>query len=259
MRWVWAGIVAVMGAWTAWRGAPWLMGGPVAPVSVGQGDPARGAHLGAAVLGCTACHGADLGGGVVHQGVWFGTVNAPDLTPSGSCCADWTPETWAAVLRSGRTPAGRPLRWMPSWRWAAMSDHDLADVVAWLTTVPPAGRPAPEGRPGPGAWWSLLAGAPPSHAVSPVGALRAPDALYGAYLGTLAGCTDCHGPQLEGQVLGAGPVPPAPSWTGADFARSVLVEGDALAHVDLPVGDYSGLDLTEADALWLWAKSAGSR
>lgn len=257
MRAAWGVVGGIVGVIGAWRAAPWLGSAPVAAVSVSAGDIERGRHLATSVLGCAACHGEDLGGGVVASGPWHGTVVAPNLTPSGPCGA-WTPEVWAAVLRSGRSPDGRLLRWMPSWRWSALSEADLADVVAWLDALPAAEGPPPQGTPGPGAWLTLLAGPVTTEACADgcPAPPRAPDAAYGAYLGGLAGCSDCHGAALQGHALSTAGRVPRPGWTGADFARAVITDGDGVAHAEVPTADYARLELTEIDALWQWARGA---
>jgi len=75
-------------------------------------------------VGCAACHGT-----VGHGGAWQG----PKLAPA--------PLPYALFLRQLRQPA----RSMPRYSAAVLSDAEVADIYAWLKTVPPAKTPQETG------------------------------------------------------------------------------------------------------------------
>ncbi len=222
-------------------------------VPLTPGDAVRGQHLVDHVLACAACHGHDLGGAEVSVGVG-GHVWAPNLTPAGG---ERAPDAWVAALRAGQGADGEPLRLMSSGRWASLSDADLADVLAALATLRPVVREPP---PRPGRAFRWLADWVSEAAVSPPAAAAPmqPDAAYGAYVSVIAGCAECHGPQLEGRTTLLGrspPVTPGASlpFAGAHFEAAVRrgrgADGRPLAS-RMPWEHYAGLTDLEVDALW---------
>jgi mono/diheme cytochrome c family protein len=78
------------------------------------GDAARGARL-YQETGCFACHGT-----VGHGGAWQGPRLAPDPLP------------YAALLAQLREPA----RSMPRYSAAVLSDAEVADIDAYLRSIP---------------------------------------------------------------------------------------------------------------------------
>jgi mono/diheme cytochrome c family protein len=108
------------------------------------GDAARGRLLFAMAGGC-GCHtGPDgpvgAGGGEVPTP--FGTFYGSNITPDRETgIGAWTDEEIAAAVRGGwlrdgsaESPA------MPYYRYAAMTDADLADLIAYLRALPPVRR-----------------------------------------------------------------------------------------------------------------------
>ena len=83
-----------------------------------KGDSVRGARLFHA-YGCYACHGTTGGGGGIA-----GPRLAPDPLPA------------AAVSAKLRNASGR----MPVYSPAVLSDAEVADLVAYLVSIPP-GKP----------------------------------------------------------------------------------------------------------------------
>lgn len=221
---------------------------------------ARGQHLVDHVLACGACHGADLGGGVV-EGPDGATIWAPDLTATG-VGPRYDGTAWRRVLTEGIGRGGLPLRAMPVGRWGGIAPADLDAVVAWLRTLEGPGRPAPRDVTGAGwAWWATE---DPRLRASPE---PAPEPGHGAYLAALAGCLDCHGVELGGAPARVGQVP-APSLRGEGAAEpgagaafgAALRRGEGRdgAPLDeaMPWRFYAGLHDTEVDALWSFVRSA---
>jgi mono/diheme cytochrome c family protein len=91
---------------------------PAAPAALGvpTGDAKHGKQLFESSLRCYACHGFD------------GQTGSPRLVPMGRA-----QEAFVAYVRK---PSGRG---MPSF--AATPDRDLADVYAYIRSIPPAAPP----------------------------------------------------------------------------------------------------------------------
>jgi cytochrome c oxidase subunit 2 len=86
---------------------------------------------------CVGCHGEDGRGG--RLGMMFGTLEIPDIrystltatrTEEGTSTPAWTDTDIVRAVRDGVEPNGQALQ-APMPRWA-MSDADLADVIAYL-------------------------------------------------------------------------------------------------------------------------------
>ena len=162
--------------------------------------------------GCTDCHGANLGGGVVIDEPMIARVWAPNLTAGeGGVGRDRTPADWERSIRRGVSRDGRPLWIMPSREYNVLSDDDVAAAIAYLETVPPVDQAVPANRAGPMGRLLFFLGKIPllaaesidqnvtSRAAPPVG----PTVEYGRYLAS--GCTGCHGAGFSG-----GPIPGMP-------------------------------------------------
>jgi mono/diheme cytochrome c family protein len=112
-------------------------------LSVTTGDPNRGAYL-ARASGCIACHTNVTGGGKPLAGgpplkTKFGTFYAPNLTTDKETgIGDWTIEQFAAAVRNGVSPDGRPYYpAFPYLFYSKLSDQDIADLWTAFQTVPP--------------------------------------------------------------------------------------------------------------------------
>jgi len=156
----------------------------------------------------------------------FGTLYAPNLTPSGDI-QDWTDGEVVRAIREGVYKNGRSLLVMPSANFRNMSDEDVQALVAYLRSQPAVGGSSPDTR------FNIL-GAIFTNildfrtAQQPVGHVAAPQpgtTEYGKYLVDIIGCRDCHGAQLQGRVENSQPGPPAgpnltqivPKWTEEEF------------------------------------------
>ncbi|WP_372830638.1 cytochrome c [Pontibacterium sp.] len=137
-------VVAVVG----WNSLPLLANVGPEVLSVSEGDAARGAYL-ARASGCIACHTSiDDGGPPLAGGPGlktpFGTFYAPNLTTDKQHgIGGWTLEQFAAALRKGVSPDGRP--YYPAFPYSfytGLSDQDIADLWAAFRTVPPVSRPS---------------------------------------------------------------------------------------------------------------------
>jgi mono/diheme cytochrome c family protein len=89
----------------------------------------RGRHLVAARYTCTACHGANFGGGVMVDAFPLGRLLGPNLTlGAGSRTADFKPQDWDRIVRHGVLRDGHGAV-MPSEDFQQMSDQELSDII----------------------------------------------------------------------------------------------------------------------------------
>ena len=235
-----AGLLVAAALWIA--SAPVL---PDAPFAAPPGDAVRGAAV-FAVAGCGSCHrspGGDdprnLGGGMSFAS-GFGTFRAPNISPGPAGIGGWSAGDLERALRHGVSPAGE--HYYPAFPYTAyrhMTDGDVADLHAFLQTLPPDPTPSlahdlafPVGiRRGVGLWkrafmregWVMAEAA-------------TPEIVRGRYLvEALAHCGECHTPRNLGGALdrarwlggapdpaGRGTVPPLTpdrlTWSAADIA-----------------------------------------
>jgi mono/diheme cytochrome c family protein len=119
-------------------------------------DVARGAYL-ASIMDCGGCHtpGAmagkpdpahPLGGGTVgFQIPQLGTFYPPNLSPHPEAgLGGWSDADIVRAVRTGTRPDGRELAPIMPWRsYAALSDDDARDLVAYLRSLPPSPRKVP--------------------------------------------------------------------------------------------------------------------
>lgn len=127
------------------------------------GDADRGAYL-AAIMDCTGCHSGRTAGGAIDaaQHLTGGTLGfelpglgifwPPNLTPSPEALGAWSDEDVAAAIRTGMRPDGRMLAPIMPWEsYAALTDADMADLVAYLRSLPPSANRMPAPLPAGGA------------------------------------------------------------------------------------------------------------
>jgi mono/diheme cytochrome c family protein len=234
-------------------------------------DPAsieRGRHLVTAVGKCAGCHGDNLGGKKVADDAMFAKLNAPNITPSAAI----SDQDMIRSIRYGVRDDGKPLFFMPSEAFNRFSESDLAAIVAYLRTVPPADSAVPRLRQvGPIARALIVFGAFPIAAdIVRRGSNRLPDVPegptreYGEYLTTTGGCQGCHGQSLSGgqEIDGVPTANLTPralgKWTEADFVKAIRTgvrpDGRILSAV-MPWPLMKELTDTELRAMWLYLQS----
>ncbi len=138
-------VLALAGAGAArWLTAP----APLSAAELGavEGDPARGEVLFAAA-GCASCHEAPeaeaadlpvLAGGEAFESD-FGTFYAPNISPSPQGIGAWSDAQVINSVMRGVDEEGRHL--YPALPYAAYNKaevQDVADIVAYLRTLPPS-------------------------------------------------------------------------------------------------------------------------
>jgi mono/diheme cytochrome c family protein len=202
---------------------------PRAFAALPKGDPVEGRRL-AAIVGCTGCHGHDLGGEPFIHIPNVVALVAPDLSRARRKYDD---AGLLRVLRSGVKRDGSYALGMPGFMQQRLSDREAADIIAFVRSVPEATKPVqgatavyPLGRLG-----VLLGkyrpyeGDPPESAV----VLRdRAEAKRGRHLVQIA-CTECHGDRLQGsEDIGAPALAIARAYSLAQF-QALMRRGVTLA------------------------------
>jgi mono/diheme cytochrome c family protein len=226
--------------------------------------------------GCASCHAAadakgddrlKLGGGAPLE-TPFGTFYGPNLSPHADGLGDWTLAEFANAMQRGVGKSGRHLYpAFPYTSYAKMTAGDVADLYAYLKSLPPVAGKAPENalafpynvRRGLGLWKLVFGedGAP----IIPLPDGAPDDVRAGQYLVEGPGhCGQCHTPRTlgglgaldHGQWLGGAPnpdgrgripniTPGALEWSGSEIA-------DYLATGFTPEYDSVGGSMVEVQA-----------
>ncbi|UCI06785.1 cytochrome c [Mesorhizobium sp. B1-1-8] len=207
------GVVIVLGG--AGAAAGWVVSAPVrldaaTVAQLGPGDPARGKRIFYAG-GCTSCHAKpgsqgdarlQLTGGLELK-TPFGTFVPPNISqdPKDGIGA-WSEEDFANAMLKGVSPSGE--HFYPAFPYASytrMKPADIADLYAFMKTLPPIAGKAPGHRlgfpfnirRGIGLWKRLYLSPEPVIAL-PEGTPA--NVLAGRYLVEGPGhCGECHTPR----------------------------------------------------------------
>lgn len=190
------GAVAVLHYGSTLRLHQW----PVVPAVVHvpeRGDPIEGARL-AAVVGCRACHGSDLGGDAnCYSEPGKLSLVCPNVTRERERYSD---RDLVVLLRYGRKRDGALVDFMPWDMYAHLTERDLGHVLAFVRATPEVVKPPlPASSYSWATRWDMLVGDYPlrndlnEYDSTP---LEGP-AERGRYLASIA-CTECHAPNLRG-------------------------------------------------------------
>jgi len=255
----------------------WRVGETSLTIPSGEEAVARGEHL-AITRGCTDCHGADLGGHVMMEVPAIGRMAGPNLThgagglPSGFSDADFE-----RAIRHGVKPDGHAILFMPTRDFAALSDADTADLIAYVKSRPSVDRALAPSYIGPIGRTLFALGQLPmlearlidQHAPHVARIENAATVEFGNYLARA--CTGCHGQHFSG-----GPIPGVPpdfpipanitpdaatgigAYTKDDFYR-VFREGKkrdgSAVNTFMPWQAMGRFTDTELDALWVYLRT----
>jgi mono/diheme cytochrome c family protein len=190
----------------------------------------RGRHLIQSRYACVECHGQNLGGGTMIDAPVMGRILGPNLTRGqGGRTAGYRPADWDRIVRHGVLPDGRPAA-MPSEDFQLMSDQELSDLVAYVTSLPPVDHVVPPPTWGPIGRLLIATGRLPlaaervaSHAKAhPTG--PPPTAVSVEFGRHIAGsCVGCHsGNYAGGPIVGGDP-----SWVPA---RNLTPHAEGLSN-----------------------------
>lgn len=178
----------------------------LAPVANAQGNAQKGQYI-AAAAGCAGCHTESKAGSVPYAGgraleTPFGVFFGPNLTPDKETgLGNWTEADLKLALRHGQRRDGA--NYFPAFPYPSftgMSDADIADLWAFLRTLPPTKRANrdhdlkfPFNLRVLVSGWKLLYFAPGQGGAAP----SPSDAVArGAYLVRVLGhCGECHTPR----------------------------------------------------------------
>jgi mono/diheme cytochrome c family protein len=215
-----------------------------------DGDVDRGAYL-ATAAGCANCHGEHYAGGYALE-TKFGTFYAPNITPDPAGIGGWTADDFVRALRRGKDDEGHGLApAFPFPAYTGMSDGDLADLWAFVRSIPPDPTPS---RPADAQWiataglplwaWRLL-----ELQRGPLEADPDQSAAWnrGRYLVVaVAHCGECHTPRnalggtKDRRFLGGNGDPPEPSPKIAGLGWTPSEWGDLLTEGMTPDDDVVG-------------------
>ncbi len=231
--------------------------------------------------GCAECHGVNgAGREFINDGNGL-RLAAPNISPGlGSVVARYTPEDWERTVRHGVKPDGRPVFLMPSEDYNRFTQDDLAALVAYVRSLPPAtgsaavvelslpvklmyGYGAMED-----AAQKIDHSLPPSQPIA-----EGVNAAHGAYVANM--CIGCHGPGLSGGKIPGTPPDWAPAanltpgqgsaltrYPDADQFVAMLRSGkrpDGTAVTVMPFQSLRELNDVDARALYAYLKTVPAR
>lgn len=268
---------------TLWAGTL----GVVASAAVAETQLERGEYLVRGPMGCGNCHtlqgpegpdmSKELAGGQLIIDDEMMQAYSPNITPAGPV-GQWSDAELARAIREGIRPDGSLIGPpMPFTFYRALSDADLAAVVAFLRTLPPIENETPKSVyhiPLPPAY------GPPVEHVADIP--RGPTVEYGAYIaGPVAHCLECHtpfgpqGPMID-TALGQGGFEFPGPW-GVSVAPNITSSGDGLANYTddeiktmitqgrrpdgspmlppMPYGHFAGMTPEDLEALVLYLRT----
>lgn len=178
---------------------------PVPAAALTGGDPVEGKRF-SAVYGCSGCHRPDLQGGKFVDEALLATVYASNLTRKLEQYGD---AEFVQAVRQGMRPDGSGLVIMPSQAFAVLRDSEMADILAYLHSVPAAGEDHPHPSIGPMARAFFTIG---EFGTAPAMAEewkdRMPWFVEGHEEGrriVIAACGECHGSDLTGESFAGAP------------------------------------------------------
>ena len=243
---------------------------PTDPASI-----ARGEHI-ATIRICRDCHTEDLSGqfdsvpGLI-------TLSIPNLTSgTGGVGTTNTVEDWVRAIRHGVGHDDGGLILMPSRIWYYLSDGDLADLIAYLKSLPPVDNELPKTELGPLGRVMLTLGQLPPDLIPdvisidhdgprPVPPEPGVTVDYGKYLAIT--CNLCHGANLNGGTIRTDAEYLAPNltpggemkgWSEEDFIATmrtgVTPNGHQLKEV-MPWKYFGQMTNDELKAVWLYLQS----
>ena len=208
-----AAVAAILVAWAVvWFGSERVLHKSYADVIVAapalRGDAESGRHW-AAILGCSACHDRTLHGNVLYPDSFlFGALVAPNLTIKRK---EYDDAALARMIRFGIRRDGSGVELMSSRAFYHLDEQTVADVIAFVRSVPDDAQALPTSSAGPVTRWNLLTGVwklEPEQV--PRGSARLGDSPHadgverGRYIATVA-CGECHGLDQKGDVDGGVP------------------------------------------------------
>ena len=203
---------AVIAAATVWFGSERVLRKSYADIIVSSpalsGNADSGKHW-AAILGCSGCHDPTLHGNVIYPDSFlFGALVAPNLTIKRRQYDD---AALARMIRFGIRRDGTGVELMPSQAFYHLDEQTVADLIAFVRSVPDDDQVQPVSSNGMVTRWNLVTGewkVVPE--MVPRDTPRLGDSAHedgvarGRYIATIA-CGECHGLDQKGDPEGGVP------------------------------------------------------
>ena len=250
----------------------------VSPPSINVSYDSASIASGSRIVGiraCRECHGDDMSGRIMADDNVIGRFVTANLTRGkGGLPEDFTEQDWILAMKHGLKRDGTPLLLMPSHELSHMSEEDMADVIAYCSTLAPVDNELQPTKLGPLAYVltefgqiPLLPAEMTDHNKPLVTSIK-PEATveYGRYLAVT--CVNCHGDNYKG---GKSPVPGGKDrpditsmgnpgkWTLDEFMHALRTgetpDGRKLDPAEMPWGITKTYNDTELEALQLFLKS----
>jgi mono/diheme cytochrome c family protein len=243
---------------------------------------ARGRHLAEAVTLCQACHGEDLGGGVIFDEPLIASVYASNLTTGlGGVGGSYSDQDLVRAIREGVGRDGRGLMIMHSDAFHNLGEDDLGALIAYVKSAPPVDREQPLTRASALGKVMVALGLFDSGSMPLIAAEvidhdapiaqppeRGVSVEYGGYLVSIAVCRMCHGTDFSGGPPIEEGAPPAPSlaayglsdgWSAEQFIATLRTGvnpgGRALDEKVMPWKVYGHMTDEELAAIQLYLAS----
>ncbi len=207
-----------------------------------KGDSVSGERL-ARIQGCSGCHGGQLQGQVFVDIPHVVRLIAPNLTKAR---ARYDQQAFVQLMRAGTKVDGRLALVMPNRAHQRLTDQQLADLQAYLRSVPAVDNELPSRRIQTLARIGMVTGkydldemrADPPESAAVIADRNQPDRAR--HLVQTA-CSECHGVDLQGYPKeGVPPLIVARAYNDQQFLR-LLHEGKTLAGIDSATGMMSGV------------------
>ncbi|GAB4112500.1 MAG: cytochrome c [Roseiflexaceae bacterium] len=232
----------------------------------------RGQHLVTSVMACVDCHGTDLAGKIVVDDPAIGRAVAANLTTGeGGIGRQFSDADFVRAIRHGVKPDRHSLLVMPVDDYTALSEADMAAIIAYIRSIPAVDNELPNSQIGPlgrillviGQANLLSAETVPQHGGFPEAIPIGPTVDYGRYLARTSGCMGCHGATLSGGPIPGGPpgfpIPPNITPAGAiqgwtdEQLRHAIREGTrpdgSQLNSFMPYQYYAGMTEEEIQAI----------
>jgi mono/diheme cytochrome c family protein len=205
------------------------------PIPADAASIARGDHL-VRTRGCRGCHGNELQGEMM-----WGYAVAPNLA---QYAREHSSAVFEAALRHGIGADGSAFYSMPSYNFILLRDADVADIIAYLRSVPVVASDLPKASLPWAIRWDIARGAdaPIAGFLAQVPTLKHADdpdprMARGEYL-AMTTCIECHGFTLHADSpFGESTAPDlvvVAGYSESAFA-SFLKSGIALGGRELPM------------------------
>jgi mono/diheme cytochrome c family protein len=223
---------------------------------------AHGERL-ARICGCPGCHGKELEGAIFGEHPLLGRLVAPNLT---RLARQYSTVDLVRSIRHGVKPDGRSVVLMPSSMFAALSDEDLAAIIAYVRSRPLVDNSYPDTWIGLVPRWMMARGkwqteaAQIDHDAAHLASAKTLEGVErGTYLAAIA-CPECHGLDLEGRPGEAPPLSVIAGYTVEDFRRlmrtGVPIGGRKLdLMAEVAVERFTQFTDEEIDALYAYLRS----